>query len=101
MGNKKQKNRSIKKGSGFLPIYTVICCFLYELFYYVLPYLYTVLKGVDIIGKIPPVQDGIYTDEDVEIEHITPVLSESEKIRIKSEVNKGLYNIFKKYFKYD
>ena len=84
-----------------MPIYTVIRCFLYRLFYYAFPRLYTVLKGVDVIDKIQPVQDGIYTDEDVEIEHITPVLSESEKIRIKNEVNKGLYNIFKKYFEYN
>ena len=59
---------------------------------------YIVVKGVDTIDKERHTDDVKPEASGFIIEHIVPILTESEKIRIRKEVNDGLFQIFKKYF---
>ena len=46
-----------------------------------------------------PTEDNKPETSGFVVEHIVPVLMESEKIKIKQEANDTLFKIFQKYFK--
>ena len=58
---------------------------------------YIVVKGAETINQQQPTDDTRPVTSGMVIEHIVPVLTESEKIRIKQEVNDTLFQIFRKY----
>ena len=72
---------------------------------------YIVVKGAGVIDEKQPTGDnkrdgeGNKNDKHIKpetsgfiIEHIVPVLTEGEKIKVKQEINDGLFRVFRKYY---
>jgi len=55
------------------------------------------VKGADTIGEEQHTEDIKPETYGFNIVHIVPVLTESEKMKIKQEVNDTLFQIFRKY----